>query len=52
MDSANQDQIEFWNRLGQRWVEYQESLDRFWHAPGDAAISWSAQTELIRPYGR
>jgi len=38
MDSANQDQIEFWNRLGQRWVEYQESLDRFWHVPGDAAI--------------
>jgi hypothetical protein len=26
MDSANQDQIEFWNRLGQRWVEIKKAL--------------------------
>lgn len=38
MDEDNRDQIEFWNRLGPRWVTYQESLDRVWQPLGDAAI--------------
>jgi SAM-dependent methyltransferase len=37
-DNINQEQIEFWNRLGHRWVTYQESLDRVWRPLGDAAI--------------
>jgi len=42
MDDGNRDQIEFWNRLGQRWVVHQESLDRVWQPLGDAAIQRAA----------
>jgi hypothetical protein len=42
MNNAHQEQIEFWNRLGQRWVAYQESLDLVWQPLGDTAIERAA----------
>jgi hypothetical protein len=38
MDDANREQIEFWNRSGQRWVAWQEPLDRIWGPFGETAI--------------
>lgn len=37
-ENINQDQIEFWNRLGPRWVTYQETLDNVWRPLGEAAL--------------
>ena len=43
MGHDNLEQIEFWNGApGQRWVAYQESLDRVWRPVGDAAIERAA----------
>jgi ubiquinone/menaquinone biosynthesis C-methylase UbiE len=42
MNEANREQIEFWNRLGERWVTYQESLDRVWRPLGDTTIERAA----------
>jgi ubiquinone/menaquinone biosynthesis C-methylase UbiE len=42
MNNANHEQIEFWNRLGQRWVTYQEILDRVWQPLGDTALERAA----------
>ena len=44
MGHDNLEQIEFWNGApGQRWVAYQESLDRVWRPLGDAAIERAAR---------
>ena len=29
MDDANREQIEFWNRSGQRWVAWQETFTAY-----------------------
>ena len=42
MNDANREQIEFWNKLGQRWVAHQERLDRVWRPLGDSAIDRAA----------
>jgi SAM-dependent methyltransferase len=42
MNDPNREQIEFWNRLGQRWAIYQERLDRVWRPLGDTAIEVAA----------